>query len=252
MFGHRKQAEEPAFDFEDGLAFGEWLHRALMEAVGVETEPWAREQVRRVERQLHVKRAPAARLTPEVLWLPEATAFTAPGRYVYLSRELQQRAACDDPVAFVLAHEMAHHDLGHLDFFGGRWAALRHAPAGVDVVLLMRAAEKLFMGPERESAADARALDLCLTAGYDGRRCLEAFEILEAYALDHHDLDMVFGPDEPLRDGAAGVRRWVEQAKVWGWQRLRGYPAIRERKSAVLERMGIAPTTWPAHVPHMG
>src|SRR5579862_7518712 len=116
----RKQESEAAFDFEDDLALGEWLHRELVAAYGVETEAWARERVRRVERQLQVKRAPAPRMQPEILWLPEATAFTAPGRYLYISRELLQRAASDDPVAFVLAHEMAHHDLGHLDAFRGR------------------------------------------------------------------------------------------------------------------------------------
>src|SRR5207253_1663864 len=116
--------------------------------------------------------------------------------YIYVLRELLQRCASDDPVAFVLAHEMAHHDLGHLDPFAGRAAFLRRIPAGADVALLLRAAQWLLISPEAESAADAYAVDLCLRAGFDGRRCLELFDILEAAALDYRDIDIVFGPED--------------------------------------------------------
>lgn len=58
--------------------------------------------------------APAAPLVPIVLWSPLYGAWTLPGRYLYITSELQQTLQSDDAVAFVLAHEMAHHDLGHV------------------------------------------------------------------------------------------------------------------------------------------
>lgn len=222
------------FHFEDDLALGEWLHTELMENFGVETEAWAIDRVRRVERQLQVYRAPRSRMTAEVLWLAEPNAFTAPGRYVYITRELLQRAASDDPIAFVLAHEMAHHDLGHLDLFRGPRSALRSIPAGAKIVLLLRAAEWLLIGPEAESAADKYALELCRRAGYDGRRCLEFFDILEAHGLDHRAIDAVFGSEESLANDVQAVRQWASRLQEWGRRRFAGYPPIRERKEALL------------------
>ena len=90
--------------------------------------------------------------------------------------------------------------------------------------------------------ADAsRHVDLCLDAGYDGGRCLEAFDILEAYATDHGDLDMVFGSDEGLVAAAAGTGGpgWLSRARGWGWQRLRGYPSLRERRAALQDYLRL-------------
>jgi predicted Zn-dependent protease len=222
------------FDFEDDLALGEWLHKDLMEVFGVETETWASERVNRAERQLQIYRAPRARLTAEILWLAEANAFTAPGRYVYITRELLQRTSSDEPVAFVLAHEMAHHDLGHLDAFRGSTSVLRKIPAGARIALLLRAAEWLLIGPEAESAADEYALRLCVRAGYDGRRCLELFDILASYSLDYRDIDGVFGTEGSLANEVQAVRQWASRLKEWGRRRIRQYPPICERKQALL------------------
>ena len=38
-------------------------------------------------------------------------------------------------------------------------------------------------------------LELCVSAGYNGRRCIELFNILEQRALYIGDLDIVYGPD---------------------------------------------------------
>src|SRR3989442_254287 len=72
----------------------------------------------------------------------------------------------DDPLAFVLAHEMAHHELGHLNLFHGRLSLLRTVPGAPVAALAVYLVEKLLISPEWELAADARALELCLAAGY--------------------------------------------------------------------------------------
>lgn len=58
--------------------------------------------------------------------------------------------------------------------------------------------ERRVHGPENEAAADARALELCLAAGYNGSHCIQLFDILESDALDRGDLDGVFGLEDSL------------------------------------------------------
>lgn len=215
---------------ETEAELGEWLRGELVGAFGLETETWATERVHRITARLNAERWGAAPLAAEILWLQTMNAYAAPGRYVYLSRELLQRTASDDPAAFVIAHEMAHHDLGHVRLFSGWLSRLRALPAGTGSLALaavLRGLENRILSPEHETAADAYALNLSLVAGYDPDRCVEAFDILEAYVLDHGDLDGVFGPDESANTD------WLAQARAWTWQRMRGYPSLRERRAAL-------------------
>jgi predicted Zn-dependent protease len=216
---------------------GEWLHTQLMESFGLETEAWAIERVARVRDSLLKQRPHAKPLAVEVLWTQEMTAFTAPGSYLYVSRELLQRMASDDPAALVIAHEMAHHDLGHLDLFAGRLAALRHIPGGVGAVASLRLMQRLWSGPTNEMEADAYALELCLAAGYDGAKCLTLFDILEAYAVDHGDLDIVYGPDSEASPPAPGLRGLLARVSTSAWHHARGYLSIRDRKEALQARL---------------
>lgn len=228
---------------------GVWLHDWLTEEYGVETEDWATERVGRViahmERVRSACPAPGASpypLAAEILWVGAMNAFAAPGRYVYITRELLQRAASDDPIAFVLAHEIAHHDLGHVSLLRGWLSRARNLPGSFLIAVTVAGLEKQIFGPERERAADSYALDLCLAAGYDGLRCLDALEIAEAHLLDHGDLDGVFGSDEELlrcHSSTAALPNWgwLAEARRWGWQHLRGYPSLRERKAALLTQL---------------
>jgi beta-barrel assembly-enhancing protease len=164
------------------------------------------------------------------------TAFTAPGRYIYISRRLYERCATDEQVALVIGHEIAHHDLRHLDLFA-RWAPKIISLPGAELfALAFHAFERRIYGPEKECEADRHGIDLCLAAGYDPHRCLELFDILESYALDLGDLDIVYGPDEAddeLDDDAP----WTTKAQIWAWQRWRGYLPIRDRRQMLLKHL---------------
>src|SRR6476646_8937674 len=48
-----------------------------------------------------------------VLWTTGFAAVTRKGPWIYVSHVFAQRLS-DDALAFVLGHEMAHHELGHL------------------------------------------------------------------------------------------------------------------------------------------
>lgn len=221
------------FEIEDGLTFGEWLNRELRAAFHFETDGWAAERVKRVSDRLQADRPPDVRLIVEAPWISEATAFTAPGRYVYFCRGLLE--LCDDEAAaLVVAHEIAHHDLGHLDVFPGWMAKMSRLMrmGGVYLGAAFHEMEKRIYGPENECRADKHGLMLCLKAGYDGKRCLALFDHLERYALDMRDLDMVYGPDAS-DDELAEDAGWATRTKVWLWQRSRGYLPIRDRKAAL-------------------
>ena len=211
------------------LAFADWLHRELVREFAGETEPWALERAARVQHRLNEHREGFPALETTILWVPPPLAFTLAGSHVYVARSLFQRLPSDDALAFVLAHEAAHHDLGHLDLFDGwaRWLPRSHATGYV--AMLARLFEHHTYGPEREMAADEYAIRLAMQAGYDGDRSAQALAILEQLALDRGDIGGVFGPEnlldptDPENDSTGyAVQQWV-------WTHLHGYLPLHAR-----------------------
>lgn len=225
---------------------GDELHDTLVEEFGLERSAWALDRIRRVEARLQVGRPPEARKTVEILWLPQVNAFTHRGRYVYFSRRLLERLATDDAAAWVVAHEIAHHDLGHFDALP-EWAtpvrSLRGG--GVALVLAFRVTHRM-MGVERELAADAYALELCLAAGYDADACLRALDVIEDDLLDRGDIDGVVGPDAAHFVGVEDHDDGWNRTRAALWERLRGYPSIHDRRRALRARAAAyVPGTLP-------
>jgi peptidase M48-like protein len=222
----------------DDFMLGEWLHEALIDYCGVDEDAWAVELVSDIADRLNAARLPAPALEPVTLWVGEIAAFTGPGRYLYVTRGLLHRAWWKEATAFAVAHEMAHHDLGHTRILDGRLDWLRWLPGYLGLPIFLTLAGRWLNGPENETAADALALELCLAAGYDRARCLGLFDVIEAYALDHGDIEIVFGPlsvpDRPEGDFA----RWTASLREWAWRRARGYPSLRDRKAALLHQIG--------------
>lgn len=216
---------------------GETLHHELMSTYAKESESWAIERVQRAALRLQMDRTPVKRFIAEILWLDQMTAFTAPGRYVYITRELLQRLPTDDAAAFVLAHEIAHHDLRHIALYRGKRAILRAIPDGGAVAGVLRLAERILFSPEHEIEADEYALQLCLDAGYDAMNCLQAFDVLQAHCIDMGDLDMAYGLDDQLQPTDEKDENWLAEVKSWSWRRIRGYPSLRERKENLLAQM---------------
>ncbi len=99
-------------------------------------------------------------------------------------------------------------------------------------------------GPENERAADHRALDLCLQAGYDGRKCIHALNILAQHSLDLGDTDGTFGVDTNAEDDEPGQTPWTSRLRTWTWERMRGYPSLQSRREA-LERYLAFRTATP-------
>lgn len=210
--------------------FHEELHREIMAELATETEAWATERVERVMARLNAARTDAEPLSAHVLWMREPTAFTTPAAHVYIGRRLLERLPSDEAVAYVLAHETAHHDCGHMDLFANWLDLLPRGAAGTIVAALFRHLEHRAYGPEREAEADIYAVELCLDAGYDGERCLQLFDILENMTLDRGDYDGVFGPENLLDPTDPMEGSTAYQIQRWLWTRARRYLPLRERK----------------------
>ena len=227
------------FLLEPGLTFGDWLHAELADNVFLEKAGFMQEWCDRVAQQLQADRPAAEHLQIEIPWLTSFTAFTAPGRYVYISRRLLERLPHDHALAFVLAHEIAHHDLGHLNLFTGPFA--RHAArlrAGELAILFFRMLQKRIYSPEWELDADRHALELCLRAGFDGQRGLRFFHIAEQWALDYGDLNAVYGLYKESDDELSPEASVLTKARIWLYQRQRGYLPIRDRRARAEVALG--------------
>lgn len=236
---------------DDTRRWGEAIYEQFRETAVIDEDGWAFEVAQRLADRLQAGDPPDARLVPVVVWLEAPYAFTTPGRYVYLSRELLSLSMPEDARAFIFAHEIAHHRLGHLDRLHRLVPWLPRVGAAA-AALLAHVTERLLYSPEQELAADRWALELCLAAGFDGRRCLDFFGAMERYQLDHRDIAGVFGPEDEERMAEAELlameddepralielRRWSMRANRWLWTRRRGYPALRERRAALAAMLG--------------
>ncbi len=234
------------FQFEKGRSFGEWLHEEMHAAIYFEQEAWALERSQRIEARLQAGRSDPERLVVEIPWLEVVTAFTAPGRYIYISRRLYERCYTDEQVALIIGHEIAHHDLGHVNLFAGWAPKIAKLPGATLFAFAFHALERHLYGPKKECAADLHGLELCLRAGYNGEKCLELFDILEQRALDMGDFDMVYGPDKESDDELDEHAPWTTKAQIWAWQHRRGYLPIRDRRQ-VLRKHWLSGQTGPAN-----
>ncbi|HEY9226975.1 MAG TPA: M48 family metalloprotease [Gemmatimonadaceae bacterium] len=206
------------------------LHAELLAEYSLETEAWVGERLERVMARLNAVRQDGYPLVAHCLAIPASAAFTTPAPHIYVSRQLLERLPTDDCTAFVLGHEVAHHDLRHLDLFQGWTHALPGGVVGSLTAAVFRHLSHRLYGPERESQADQYAIEICLDAGYDGERALQAFDILENEILNRGDIDGVFGPEnllDPTDPGRGGMAFEIQR---WMWTRARRYLPLRERR----------------------
>ena len=184
-------------------------------------------------------------------WLEAFSAFTAPGRYVYFSRRLLEQCPHEDAAAFVIAHEIAHHDLRHLELFSGPFA--RRAAtlsAGLLVIFFFRVLQKRIYSPAWELEADRCAMDLCLKADYDPGRCLYLFRILEKFSFDVGDVSGVYGLDPESDQELSPEASVMTRARIWLYQRRRGYLPLQDRQAELVRH--IARRTGAADVKPRG
>lgn len=228
------------FELNPGEWFGDWLHAQIAREIHIEDVGSMPDLVRSACMRLQADRPADQRYVTEVPWLEAFTAFTAPGRYIYFSRRLLEQCPHEDAAALVIAHEIAHHDLEHLELFSGPFA--RRAAtlsAGMLVIFFFRMLQKRIYSPEWELEADRRAMDLCLNAGYDPARCLYLFRILEKYSLDIGDLAGVYGLDVESDQELSPEASLMTKARIWLYQRRRGYLPLQDRQAELVRHIAL-------------
>jgi hypothetical protein len=165
--------------------------RARIEAkLVVEREGWAVDRVRRVTDRLQANIPSHDRFETLVILSKDHTAFTATGHTVYIARHMVDMLPDDAATAFVIAHEIAHHHLGHVS---------SKYVGGIPIF------DPEIAQHERERHADLHAIELCIAAGYDADRCILALQILDAIQLDCGDLEGSLGAADD-RDGEVARR----------------------------------------------
>ena len=207
---------------------GDYIHEHLLDLYHFEEDGWARDLVDRVGERLQ---GPEPRFLVHVPWMDEFTAFTAPGRHIFISRQMLERCRTDEMAAMIVAHEIAHHDLDHLKALPDWLRDAAGSKAAIFLSMLKRSVAGHWHSAERERDADLHGLDLCLDAGYDGLGCLELFEVLEKEALDRRALDVALGPDDeedPI---------WASRFAGWLADKCRSHPPIHQRREDLLHHL---------------
>lgn len=164
------------------------LRKRVEETHVIEREGWRVERARRVTERLQSALPEHERFETLVIHADQTNAFTAPGRTIYITHRLIDQLPDEAAAAFVIAHELAHHHLGHVPGRFSRVAALF---------------EDAIPAHEKERHADLHALELCMAAGYEPERCLIALQILDAIFLACGDIEASLGePHDPEGDVA--------------------------------------------------
>jgi hypothetical protein len=192
-------------------AVGEALHRRIAAEVSVEADGPGVERVRRTVDRLNAVRSAAA-IDAIVVDLEEPIAFSVPGGSVYVSSGLLSWELGDAELAFVIAHEMAHRDLGHCDLPAEELAAIETYVAGSGEMspLVARMIRRLHFSQRQERSADWRAVELCAAAGDDGLTA----------AMDYLDTLKHLHPDQGPGYPRSGLERPGDAAQELSMVRM--------------------------------
>lgn len=208
---------------------GDLIYQAIDENSVYESCSWATQRINRVMKKLTSVEGIRKIFKVVIPYLGEQTAFTAPGRYIFISRQMFQMCRNDEMAAFIIAHEMAHHSLGHFSSFLNSFKNTTSSYLKLLMLVFYRMIEKRIYGVKMECDADKHAIEHCLRTGYDGEKCLSVFHILEDEALNKGNINMVFGPEE-LDDVENNQQSWSYKFKKWVYYSKRGYLPLRDRK----------------------
>ena len=223
---HTKEIEKKDLKSDKLRALGRAVYDFFHEHTVIEDASWARQRIARVLLRLQSVRMEKKRFRVTVPWIQMQTAFTLPGRHIFVSRNLFQLCRNDDQFAFIVAHEMAHHDLQHV---------VGVLPAWLDQVLndklhaVFWLARQSFVKEKtrhlQEFEADEYALRLCVKAGFDPVKCLSIFGVLEHILLDRRAISSIFGEESG--------ETWEEQVKQKMFSGVKTHPPLRARREAL-------------------
>ncbi|MEM1317490.1 MAG: M48 family metalloprotease [Pseudomonadota bacterium] len=159
------------------------------------------------------------------------TAFTASGDYIFVCRSLLELCSTVEMAAFVIAHEIAHHELGHIPKI-----ASYLPPPLKGLSLFLKSLLRVHLRARQECEADVGGMSMCVAAGLDAEKCARALQIIEKLSLDRRAISVAIGsdafyvPDMPER---------TRRRKIRSYLLFHGYYPVRIRRVVVNRVFGL-------------
>ena len=215
----------------EDLTVGDVVLEYLVSLYGRENGGETIERSERILQQLAAGPDGFSLWRPVVLTTSELCALTAPGRCIYVSTGLIGALSDDAPLALALAHEIAHHTLGHVASAPPtQWRDCLGAASALSA-LAGPVVNRLLFSVEQEFAADREALNLCHRAGFNLPTCLDLYRIFSDWEETGRDCGVTF-PGDRIGSSTA-LQRWMRA-------RYSGYPRLAARREAAeVERILI-------------
>ena len=222
----------------------ESFYEAIAENCHVEKNTQLTRRVKTIFNLLHCHRKGRLAKSQIVIpWMDWVNAFTITGEYIYVAKSLAHQLTTNDQLAFVLAHEIGHIDLGHTTKAAKIPILNRLAVTG----LVEMGFRNRFRRYSKECDADDYAIELCERSGFDRKTALTFFDRIAEYALQRGGTDMVYGTWASLEeewDGMSDLKTRRRQARE---RRKLGYPSLVKRKARLLDRChGATPLSTSA------
>ncbi|MBC7287358.1 MAG: M48 family metalloprotease [Armatimonadetes bacterium] len=186
----------------------------------------------------------------------EVNAFALPGGHFYVLRGLLAHCRTVDELAGVLAHEVGHaedndfrrHVTRQLVWLATAGLLRRHSDSAADAALLAGVVNSLRHSRRQEAQADARAVELCLMAGYKPDAIGDFFAMLRRDEKGW--LGRIFlthpSPDKRKELVAERTALLLRSHPVLAWRLVRRLDA-RGRPATALA-LAIRCREWPAHI----
>ena len=221
---------------EDYTTFGDAI-ACVTSDIRANEDDWS---VKLAERALGILKARFSEFSHyRVLVLQKAgqNAFTTNGNHTFLTRSLLELCSTVEMAAFVIAHEIAHHELRHIPVVSvllkGRLRA---------IAFLLQCFGSPVNRARKECEADMLAIDMCVEAGLSGKECLRALQVLEKITLDKRGIGSAMGSDVfYCAEMSSFQRRW----KIAVYLLRFGYYPVRVRRILAERHIGICKVPFP-------
>ncbi len=218
------------------------IYQSTLKDNWVETKGWAPDLVRRILKRLRRSNP----TIPEeskivVVHSKEINAYAVTGDYIYISRSLIEKCRDEESAAFIIAHELAHKDLGHLEVIPSWAKSIENLPNWLEspfvLTFVVLNIIKTWFTPRVECDADLAGLNFCINSGYDPAKCIALFDILEMEAYNRRCHYAAFGPDDECDDELNENASFGTKFNIWVFYLISRSLPIRDRREYLLQKL---------------
>ena len=235
MYSHLRQSLVSA-----EKTIGEWYYRYISQRNYIQQGEETVQQIQQITDRLNRIRKDYPPLQTVYIFSETKFAFIVPGHYIYISQAMMRGLWYEDQIAFILAHEMAHYDLGHTRLRSWTLKLLERMVLVLPSNWLGNFLFQFLVGlgcikrvSNPELMADAFGLGLCLEAGYDGYKCASLFDDHDYRDLDAHDVFEYYN----LIGWGKGLKSSVQKMAYSFKVSFQPHPPRKLRKQIIVEKL---------------